>query len=107
MHRFDVIGDWNTLVVLQLDPHEVDGDDDPIVTSLYHTHQPKIEIRQNFPSRDMHASFVIERSHRSIDTRQPPLTPTVYVPTRLGRLWRVGLLRSSYRALQLRPRGRY
>ena len=67
------------LVDLQLDAHEIDGNDDPIVTSVYRTHQSKIEITTNVANRDMHTSFVVERFHRSIDTRKPPIRRLVYV----------------------------
>ena len=62
---------------LQLDAHEIDGNDDPIVTSVYRTHQSKIEITTNVANRDMHTSFAVERSHRSIDTRKPQIRPHV------------------------------
>jgi len=50
MHGLHVVGDRDPLTVLKADPHEVDGDDDAVVTSLYRTHQPKIEIGQNVAS---------------------------------------------------------
>src|SRR5262252_3198412 len=73
IHGFHCVGERNSSTVFQPDPHEIDGDDDTVVTSLYHTHQPKIEIRQNVASRDTHASFMAKRPHGSVNTWEPQI----------------------------------
>jgi len=103
-YRCHVVGDWNPLVVLQSDPHEVYGDDDPVVTSLYRAHQSKIEVGQNVASRDMNAAFVVKRSHRPIDTGEPQIRDNVYVPTLIGGIRCISPFLRSYRTLRLRGR---
>jgi len=68
------------LVVLQLDAHEIDGNDDPIVTSVYRTHQSKIEIRQTLRTETMH-TLASQSSASTVpfDTRKPQIRRHVYV----------------------------